>query len=102
MGLELWSKLILGGLRYFTANDNGKAALTQNGYGSVTILGLKLGPYLTLLLLPFTTTNSNVLEDHPQNWFRHIFFHLNAVTHKNQHWRPFKPEQVLLEKIAVT
>ena len=27
MGLELWSKLILGGLRYFTGNDNGKAAL---------------------------------------------------------------------------
>ena len=27
MGLELWSKLIFGGLRYFTANDNGKAAL---------------------------------------------------------------------------
>ena len=27
MGLELWSKLIFGGLRYFTGNDNGKAAL---------------------------------------------------------------------------
>ena len=42
MGLELWSKLIFWGLRYFTANDNGKTALTQNGYGSVTIFGVKV------------------------------------------------------------